>query len=359
MAPELLNKTKRNSPETDVYSFGIVLFEVYSREIPYRAMDFNQVLEKVKDPSIDLRPVMPKTCPSNMKMLAERCWARDASTRPTFVNLDDTIGNATVFELEPVQRSSTLVSLQSQRNLLEKGIDHETFPSHVANRIRNRERVEPEEFQNVTILSASICHFQRLSADLNDDEIAYMLETLYSKFDALAKKHGCLRIATNGNNYMASAGLEKHQDPDDHATRVCHLAKALVNAARAVPLELEGEGGSAEKKKIFLSVKVGVHSGPIIGTVVDPQNPRYSLVGETTNTVARLESHAPRERIQCSETVRDLALPKDSTLVFTPGSQLTIKGRRNAMQTYWLDSRSGVASFERTNLRKQFEDLEV
>ena len=110
MAPELLNKTKRNSTETDVYSFGIVLFEVYSRGIPYQGMELADVLEKVKNPSTDLRPTMPKSCPSSIDSLAKRCWARDPTMRPNFVELDDTIGNATVFELEPIQSRRSSMS---------------------------------------------------------------------------------------------------------------------------------------------------------------------------------------------------------------------------------------------------------
>ena len=50
MAPELLGGSKRKSMETDVYAFGIVLYEIYSRETPYADMDYDEVLEYDMEP---------------------------------------------------------------------------------------------------------------------------------------------------------------------------------------------------------------------------------------------------------------------------------------------------------------------
>ena len=42
-APELLRRESPNTAASDVYSFGIILYEVYSRCEPYEEEDFEKV----------------------------------------------------------------------------------------------------------------------------------------------------------------------------------------------------------------------------------------------------------------------------------------------------------------------------
>jgi serine/threonine protein kinase len=84
MAPELL-KNKPFSKEVDVYAFGIVLWEMFSREVPWNAMDPRDIITAVGNSQ---RPDIPRyDCPDFIQGLIETCWAQNASVRPTFNNI--------------------------------------------------------------------------------------------------------------------------------------------------------------------------------------------------------------------------------------------------------------------------------
>ena len=73
MAPELLRGEVNNNADTDAYSFGVIVYEVYSRQNPYEGEDVNEVLRQVADPNINKRPLIPAGCPPVAKALMVEC----------------------------------------------------------------------------------------------------------------------------------------------------------------------------------------------------------------------------------------------------------------------------------------------
>lgn len=81
MAPEVITG-KNYSEKADVYSFGIILWEIAAREPPYKNIMGTKVsVEVVKN---DLRPKIPKKAPEAMARLMKKCWDRNPVKRPSF-----------------------------------------------------------------------------------------------------------------------------------------------------------------------------------------------------------------------------------------------------------------------------------
>lgn len=80
-APEAIQK-KVFSTKSDVWSFGILLWEIYTfGRNPYPRIPLDQVLTKVLQ---NYRMEMPDNCPPNVYNLMKQCWYPEPGKRPSF-----------------------------------------------------------------------------------------------------------------------------------------------------------------------------------------------------------------------------------------------------------------------------------
>lgn len=86
MAPELLSgKSNMVTEKIDVYSFGIVMWELLTGEEPYSDLHCASIIGGIVNNS--LRPQIPAWCDPEWKSLMESSWASDPSERPSFSDI--------------------------------------------------------------------------------------------------------------------------------------------------------------------------------------------------------------------------------------------------------------------------------
>ncbi len=81
MAPEVI-KADPCSDKVDVWSYGVVLWELLTCEIPYKDVDSSAVMWGVGSNSLQL-PV-PESAPEGLKLLLKQCWSWKPRHRPSF-----------------------------------------------------------------------------------------------------------------------------------------------------------------------------------------------------------------------------------------------------------------------------------
>ena len=187
MAPELLRREGGNTTATDVYSFGMVLYEVYSRRDPYHGEDPTEVLRLVADKEVRKRPPSPRNMCDKVKSLMDDCLEEDPDKRPTFEELD-----------LRVKRIDAESSLDGPINAKSSVSLFDIFPRHIAEALRDGRSVEPEHRDCVTIFFCDIVGFTTISSELEPQKIANLLDRLYSKFDDLSNKHDIFKLETIG-----------------------------------------------------------------------------------------------------------------------------------------------------------------
>lgn len=321
-APEVLLGRSDNTAEADVYSFGIILYEIYSRENPYDGEPFEKVLKDICDPAIKKRPPVPDSCPVEIQSIMVDCLEAAPGDRPTFEHLDLRLKQFDVDSVQPGQTPRKHFAREDDSLLFE------VFPHHIAKALREGRRVEPEFKDMVTILFCDIVGFTSISESLEPMKVANVLDRLYLKFDALSRVHNVLKIETVGDCWMGATNLISDQSKD-HVKRVAEFALDAVAAANSTLIDSE------DPKRGFVSIRVGFHSGPVVADVVGSRNPRWCLFGDTVNVSSRMESHSMPDSIQCSAVSARLLQQQDPAACLVARGRIDIKGK-DPMHTFWV-----------------------
>lgn len=117
MAPEMIKK-KSYGRKVDVYSFGLILWELVAGTIPYE--DMNPIQAAFAVVNKNLRPVIPGDCPSPLRALIEQCWSLQPDKRPEFGQIVKALEQ---FE-SSIKHDGTLNQVQDQISHHKKGFQH-------------------------------------------------------------------------------------------------------------------------------------------------------------------------------------------------------------------------------------------
>lgn len=320
MAPELL-RGGANTTASDVYAFGILLYEVQAREEPYANEDIRLVCDAVADQAahVEKRPLIPPDTPDVMGVLMKDCWQSLAELRPNFEEISRRLKTM----------ASNQLPLQQERRQRVDSLLNDVFPPRIAEALRNGRKVEPEHHDVVTIFFSDIMGFTDISATLPAEKVSAMLDRLYSEFDNLSTRMRVFKVETIGDAYMGVCNLVEDQK-DDHARRIAHFAAGAIEAAGRTVIDLD------DPARGCVNLRVGFHSGCVVANVVGTRNPRYCLFGDTVNTASRMESNSERNRIHCSSESAQHLRRQAPEVVLTSRGRIPIKGK-GELETFWVE----------------------
>ncbi|HEX8416211.1 MAG TPA: adenylate/guanylate cyclase domain-containing protein [Methylobacterium sp.] len=167
---------------------------------------------------------------------------------------------------------------------------HSMLPEEIVRRIQAGETVIADAHGEVSIVFADLVGFTELSRRMSPRQIIEILNRLFSSFDAEAERHGIDRIKTIGDAYMAVGGLGSGSA--NHAEDAANFALALQGCVSQLSKDLD----------VPISIRVGLHVGPVVAGVIGTKRPAFDCWGEAVNVASRLESTATPGGVLISES---------------------------------------------------------
>lgn len=158
--------------------------------------------------------------------------------------------------------------------------------------------VAPRIFHQVSVLTLDFCCFEAILAENDPAVIVSELNDVYTAFDRIGEQFGCERVRTTGDSYFAVSGV-----PDPVADHAGSVASAAVRFLRY----LERRNAS---HPIRWHARIGLASGPVIGSVVGVQKYIYDVFGPAVGAADRIRGSAEPMRIAAHESISGLLGPR-------------------------------------------------
>lgn len=217
-------------------------------------------------------------------------------------------------ELSTLHREVKLEKERSDKLLLN------ILPPRVAEELKNTGKSKPESFDNVTVFFSDIVSFTRKSSMMNTEIVIEELNMIFTNFDRIFKKHGCERIKTSGDAYIAISGM-----PDPDPRHAHNMLSAAIEAMAFVR--------KLEESEYHWQMRMGIHSGPVVGGIVGTDKYVYDVFGDTMNVAARMERYSEPMRINVSEDTYTLT---GNEFSFIARGQIETKGK-GLISMYFLE----------------------
>lgn len=186
------------------------------------------------------------------------------------------------------------------------------LPASVANDLKETGKTTPQIFENVTVCFADIVDFTPISSQHEPEFVIGELNEIFTAFDNIMERNQCERIKTTGDAYLAVCGMPEANE--NHAYNIVQSAIEMVEYLQS----------RSERSQVKWRMRIGVHSGPVIGGVVGIKKYIYDVFGDTINTASRMESYSEPMKINVSAPTYHLV--KDG-FRFTEREAIEVKGK--------------------------------
>lgn len=165
------------------------------------------------------------------------------------------------------------------------------MPRAVYEEMKNFGTTTPQRFDSASVLMLDFVGFTDMAISRDPSALIAELNDIFSAFDRIVELFGCDRLKTIGDAYVAVSGL-----PEANPEHANAIAKVALRMRRYL------EKRNASHPTEWLC-RIGVASGPVIGSLVGVQKYVYDIFGPAINLAARLEALCePMQICVCEST---------------------------------------------------------
>jgi len=120
LAPEMLEGCEERTSKLDVFSFGMVMWEIISEQFPYAGKNELEVLFSIVE---NQRPEVPEHLDKEYASLMQKCWDQNPEERPDFEeilsvleNIYSSIPTPSLDDNETEERENLFSNISCQKN---------------------------------------------------------------------------------------------------------------------------------------------------------------------------------------------------------------------------------------------------
>jgi class 3 adenylate cyclase/predicted ATPase len=288
MAPEqVAGAAHRIDGRTDIYSLGVVLYEMLCGRVPFRASNIHELLRQVRDDEPqpprqlfrDIPPPLESACLRAMAKKLQDRYTTAADFAEDLRRIIETTAESPVAKPAPTTEPAGEV-----RPAPPPRPDSPKPPS-------SRRGARGAERRQVTVLVCGCEAFESEAySELDAEDQAELLRTFRQACEEAVRRADGTIVQCDEQGLLVCFGYPVAYE--DGARRAARAALGLLR-----DLDSFGEPASRQHK-LELNPWVALHTG---AAVVEAKGDAVSLVGEARNMAVRLEDVAEPGQVLCSE----------------------------------------------------------
>ncbi|CAI4222117.1 unnamed protein product [Auanema sp. JU1783] len=344
-----LKQTQLRRQAGDIYSFGMIMYEILFRSLPFKqGTDTTELCDFLADGTKIVTPEIQDQmgCHPDLQALLRDCWSENPEIRPNIRRVR--LNTEMVLKTKGSLVDQMMRMMEQYANNLEKTVKERTgmleeanlradrllsqlLPKYVANELKLGRSVPPKLFHSATVLFSDIVGFTTICSSSTPLEVVNMLNGLYTGFDECITKNESYKVETIGDAYMVVSGVPE-ENGNSHSKHIANVALDMRQYLTTYEIP--------HRPSQRIRCRWGFHTGSVAAGVVGMTAPRYCLFGETVNTASRMESTGTPGMIQLSEESHHHLANHWAVFSLTPRGDVDVKGK-GKMMTYWLEDRVG------------------
>jgi len=242
------------------------------------------------------------------------------------------IANQAAVTIERARLTEELRKQEASRQLFERFVSP-SVARDVASYFSEHGRLrEPQELI-VSVLFADVKGFSSLSERLSPREVQDLLnEYLHEMTEVIFRHNGTLDKYI-GDGIMAIFGAPQVNEYQDYHTTAIEAVDAALDMIEAHRRLIE----KLDPSKAF-DFRIGINTGPVYaGFFGTRQRLEYTVIGDTVNTAARLESRADLNSVLISEATRNAI---EDAFILQEMGDYQLKGKAQLVHTYKVIGRA-------------------
>ena len=189
------------------------------------------------------------------------------------------------------------------------------------------------ETRNVSIMFCDARDFTTRSESLDAAGVVHFLNSLHTPLTAHVLDTSGTIDKYIGDGLMAFWNAPHHVP--DHASKSCSAALRMIQSIPEIDARLKEEALAEGRRHVPLAIGIGINTGPsFVGNMGSDQRFDYSVVGDTVNVAARLESATKEYGVDIIVSAETAAEAPDFVFVELEG--LSLKGKAAPVQALAL-----------------------